>query len=234
MSSAVALRHVAFEEAGLIAPALAERGIDLAYVEAPLAGETAIAALDPDLLIVLGGPIGVYEEAAYPFLSAEIALLRRRLAAGRPTLGVCLGAQLMARALGAAVRPGGRKEIGYAPLTLTAAGEAGPLAALAAADGTVLHWHGDVMDLPAGCERLARTPACPVQAFARGPGVLALQFHVEVEPPALEAWLVGHAAEIAATPGVEPALLRDQARTLGARVAAAGRRLIDAWLDGAG
>ncbi len=234
ITSAVAIRHVAFEDAGLLAPLLAERGARLCYREAPCADLTAFDPLEPDLVVVLGGPIGVYETAAYPFLEPEIAAIRRRLDADRPTLGVCLGAQLMARALGAAVRPGPRKEIGYAPITLTERGRASPLAALAAADHHVLHWHGDQMEAPAGCDTLAATEATPVQAFARGPRQLALQFHIETPPEALAAWVVGHAVEIAATPGVDPQSLRAQAEARGAAVAAAGRAALGLWLDGLG
>ncbi len=232
ITSAVAIRHVAFEDAGLLAPLLAERGAALSYLEAPFADFGAFDALAPDLVIVLGGPIGVYETAAYPFLEPEIAAIRRRLDADLPTLGVCLGAQLMARALGAAVRPGPRKEIGYAPVTLTEAGRASPLSALAQADHHVLHWHGDQMDAPAGCATLAATDVTPVQAFARGPRQLGLQFHIETPPKALPAWLVGHAVEIAATPGVDPQSLAGQARARGADVAAAGRAALATWLDG--
>ncbi len=227
----LALRHVAFEDAGLLAPLLAQRGAALTYAEAPTMDWAGLDALTPDVLVVLGGPIGVYETGAYPFLELEIAAIRARLEADRPTLGVCLGAQLMARALGAQVRPGPVKEIGYAPVQLTQAGAASPLAALADAEGRVLHWHGDQMDAPAGCDVLAHNVVTPVQAFARGSRQLGLQFHIETPPDALEAWLVGHAAEIAATPGVSPPALRAQATAHGAGVAAAGRTALSAWLD---
>src|SRR6201999_289627 len=102
--------------------------------------------VESDLLVVLGGPIGAYEEDRYPFLTAELTLIGARLKAGRPTLGICLGAQLMARALGADVRPGAGKEIGWAPLVLSEAGRAGPLRHLG--NEPVLHWHGDIFHLP--------------------------------------------------------------------------------------
>jgi GMP synthase (glutamine-hydrolysing) len=227
--AALALRHVAFEDVGVWAETLDAQGYDLAYAEV---GPRALP-LDRveacSLLIVLGAPIGVYETEAYPFLVEEIAAIERRLAARRPTLGVCLGAQLMAAALGARVAPGPGKEIGYAPVELLSSAEASPLAAI---DGvSVLHWHGDAFDLPAGAERLAATPLCPNQAFRIGDWALALQFHVEADPQAIESWLIGHTVELGKA-GIDPRTIRADARRWGAGVAAAGRRVLETWLAG--
>ncbi len=223
------LRHVAFEDLGLIAPLLAERHIAVRLIEVgvdPL--ETLDAAAD-DIVIVLGGPIGVYEDDLYPFLHAELDFIRRRLASGRPLLGICLGAQLIAAAAGAAVYPGTEKEIGWAPVTLTTAGHASPLAAI---DGIeVLHWHGDTFDLPEGAVRLASTGLTLNQAFAIGETVLALQFHVEVDPARIEGWLIGHRVELGAAPNVAIPALRAETLRVGTRAAAAGRQAIAAALD---
>jgi GMP synthase (glutamine-hydrolysing) len=232
VSSTLALRHVAFEDLGLLGPLLRERGHTVEYVEAPLVDLAALDALAPDLLVVLGGPIGVYETGAYPFLAHEIALLRRRLLAGRPTLGICLGSQLMAAALGARVYPSGVKEIGWAPLTLTSAGGASSLRHLAST--AVLHWHGDTFDLPAGAVLLASTPACAHQAFSVGDFALALQFHGEAFGPALESWFVGHAGEIAATPGVSVAGLRAATARHSEALARQGREAFAEWLAARG
>jgi GMP synthase (glutamine-hydrolysing) len=134
------------------------------------------------LLIVLGGPIGAYETDTYPFLAAEIALLERRLMHDRPTLGICLGSQLMAKALGARVFPGPLKEIGWGRIDLTEAGAGSSLASLGSEDSEVLHWHGDTFDLPAGAVRLACNANYENQAFAFGQAALALQFHAEADP----------------------------------------------------
>jgi GMP synthase (glutamine-hydrolysing) len=232
MKQAVALRHVAFEDLDGFAPALEARGYAVSYCDAPTGDLAAPELLGADLLVVLGGPIGAYEENDYPFLAAEIALIERRLARGRIVLGLCLGAQLMARALGAAVRPAGFKEIGWAPVTLSRDGVGSALAALAGAQ--VLHWHGDTFDLPSGATHLAATARTPNQAFAWQRHGLALQFHVETTAPGLERWYVGHALEIAQAPGVSVAALRADARRHAAALVAAGRRLLDDWLDGAG
>jgi GMP synthase (glutamine-hydrolysing) len=225
----LALRHVPFEDLGTLASVLLERGHAIRYVEMPTADLAGVDALAPDLLVVLGGPIGVYESDRYPFLDREIEWLRARLAACRPTLGICLGSQLMAAALGARVYPSGIKEIGWAPLELTPAGRSSCLAHVA--DTAVLHWHGDTFDLPAGATLLASTPACRNQAFSAGTHALALQFHAEVSGSALEAWFVGHACEIAATRGISVGDLRSDTARHSATVAARGAALFRDWLS---
>lgn len=134
MRTALVIRHVHFEDLGSFAAPLAAAGHEVRYVDAGLDD------LRAEELVLLGGPIGAYEGHLYPFLDDELDALRARLAAGAPTLGICLGAQLMAAALGARVAPGPAKEIGWATVELTEAGQAGPLHHL---DGVpVLHWHG--------------------------------------------------------------------------------------------
>lgn len=184
----------------------------------------------PDILIVLGGPVGVYETTMYPFLIEEREIIEKRLAANLPTLGICLGAQQIATALKANVAPIGVKEIGFSELTLTEAGRAGPLRHLEGV--SVLHWHGDAFDIPAGAENLARTPLCARQAFALGPNVLGLQFHPEVDAPAgIERWLIGHASELASA-GVDPQALREAAVSFGPALRDASRRMLAEWLEG--
>jgi len=224
----LAVRHVAFEDLGLLGPLVSARGYGVRYHDAGVQAIDAGILLAPDLLIVLGGPIGVYEAETYPFIKDEIAAMAARLQAGKPTLGICLGAQLMAAALGARVAPGPVKEIGWAPLTLTDEGQKSVLAPL----GTipVLHWHGDNCELPAGCSKLASTPHCPVQAFMRTPTQLALQFHLETEPARFESWLVGHTVELGKA-GLDPRDLRRQAAALGPQTREIGQKVLAAWLD---
>ncbi|WP_316977927.1 glutamine amidotransferase [Shumkonia mesophila] len=234
MKRALILRHVAFEDLGSLEPVLLGRRFGVTYAEAPTADFAALDTVDADLLVVLGGPIGVYDTADYPFLEPEIQLIARRLAAGRPTLGICLGCQLMARALGARVFPSGLKEIGWAPVRLTGAGRQSCLAPLAEAEAKVLHWHGDTFDLPAGAVHLAETDACRNQAFSLGAHALALQFHVEATAAGLESWYVGHTAEIAATPGVSVGALRTDSQRFAAGLATRAGAIFGRWLNDAG
>jgi GMP synthase (glutamine-hydrolysing) len=224
----LAIRHVPFEDLGLLGPLLAERKHAIRYVEAPTADFGKLDALAPDLLVVLGGPIGVYENDRYPFIDDEVALLTRRLAAGKPTLGICLGSQLMAKALGARVYPSGVKEIGWAPLELTSEGAASCLRHLAT---PVLHWHGDTFDLPVGAVRLASTPACRNQAFSVGRHALGLQFHAEACGPPLEAWFVGHACEIAGTPAISVPQLRADTQRFSPALEESGRACFNDWFS---
>ncbi|SFR76747.1 glutamine amidotransferase [Sphingomonas jatrophae] len=186
--------------------------------------------LAPDLLLMMGGPMGVYERHAYPWIDCEVDRLAERLARGLPTLGVCLGAQMIAASLGSNVFAGPTKEVGFAPVMLTAAGQASPLRHIAGVP--VLHWHGDTFDLPEGVELLASTERYAHQAFRKGPTLLALQCHAEMGlDPRFEAWLAG-ADEYVAEGGTDPASLRAAHAALGAQAVAAGRRMIVEWLAG--
>lgn len=229
MPSLIAIRHVAFEDLDGFAAPLAARGYSIAYRDAPVEDLGVPELLAADLVVVLGGPIGAYEDALYPFLAAELRLIEARLKAGRAVLGICLGAQLMARALGARVYPG-NKELGWAPLDLTEAGRASPLRFIAPGL-KVLHWHGDTFDMPADASHLAATPLNPHQAFAYQCHALALQFHIEATAAGLERWYVGHAVEIAATARADVATLREEAGRHAALLAPRGKAVLESWLD---
>ncbi|MCG8707383.1 glutamine amidotransferase [Brenneria sp. 4F2] len=227
MKTAVALRHVHFEDLGILAELLPACGYRVRYLDPAVDDLSSVTPDGCDLLVVLGGPIGAFDHQAYPFLTAELALISQRLASKKPILGICLGAQLMARALGKDVGPMGVKEIGFSPLSLTPAGGRSVLSPLA--DVPVLHWHGDRFEIPDGAQVLAQTPICPHQAFALGDYALGLQFHLEVTPENLEHWLVGHACELALA-GIDPRVLRAQAAEHREVLADAARQTFGGWL----
>ena len=227
--SAVAVRHVALEDLGLLSAVLDRAGWDVAFCEAAIDDLGHASIENADLLIVLGGPIGVYEAEAYPFLTQEIQLLERRLKQDRPTLGICLGAQLIARALGARVYAGGTREIGWGRVALTDQGATSCLSPLAEDGAHVLHWHGDTFDLPNGAMRLASNAHYENQAFAYGRNALALQFHLEADPRQLEEWYVGHAVELSAA-GIPVTDLRLATAAVAPQLQDRASRIFGRWI----
>lgn len=227
LPTAVAIRHIAFEDLGAFQAPIERAGYRVHYYDVGIDELWTLEPVKTELVIVLGGPIGAYENDKYPFLRDELDLLEERLAAGRPTLGICLGAQLIARALGARVYPGPGKEIGFAPLTLTDDGRASCLAPFDSEP--VLHWHGDTFDLPAGATRLASTLACENQAFAYGPNALAVQFHPEAGADGFERWLIGHALELDQA-GKDVVSLRAEHQALAADLKRRAESCLTDWL----
>ena len=228
MKTALVIRHTPYEGiAGFRAPVeAAGYAIDRIDVTDPAFPEIDFDA--PDLVVMMGGPMGVYETDRHPWISCEIGRLARRIMLDRPTIGVCLGSQMIAAAMGARVYPGPVKEVGFAPVAITGAGYGSPLRHIE--DVPVLHWHGDTFDLPEGTELLASTGAYAHQAFRRGNNILALQCHPEMgEDPRFEAWLADEPYVNQA--GLTVADLRAQHDAHGTPAVAAGRRLIEDWLD---
>lgn len=224
---ALVIRNIDYEDLGGFEAVLArDHAIERIDVEDPAFG--ALDYLAPDLLIVMGGPMGVYEQAEHPWIAGEVEGLRARIAADRPTLGICLGSQMIAAALGSRVYAGPSKEVGFAPVTLHSAGEATPLRHLAG--HPLVHWHGDTFDLPEGVELLASTALYAHQAFRRGRNLLALQFHAEMgEDPRIERW-IEHGGAMMAAAGTDGAAIRaDQAR-YGSAAVAAGQAMLGEWL----
>jgi GMP synthase (glutamine-hydrolysing) len=185
---------------------------------------------EPDLLIMMGGPMGVYEQDRYPWIGCQLRRLAARLAADRPTLGVCFGAQMIAAALGSDVYAGPVKEVGFHPVTVHAEALDGPLRHIV--DVPVLHWHGDTFTRPDNVELLASSHLYDHQAFRRGPNILALQFHAEMGmDPRFDAWIEEWPGAVIEAGGDE-ASLRAAHDTHGPAAAAAGRAMIAEWLEG--
>lgn len=226
--TALVIRHVSYEDIAGFGDPIEAAGYTLDSIDAtdPAFADIDLAA--PDLVVLMGGPMGVYERDAHPWFDHEIARLQRRLDADRPTLGICLGSQIIAATLGADVYPGPVQEIGFHPVTLTDAGANTPLAALG--DTPVLHWHGDTFDLPEDTEWLAASPLYPHQAFRRGNTLLALQFHAEMGlDPRIDRW-IDNAAESLAGLGIDGATLRVDYDRLGPACVTAGQAMITRWL----
>lgn len=234
MKKALAITHVAFEDPASLATMLRESDFALETVDACTADFNLLDPTAPDLVVVMGGPIGVYERQSYPFLNAEVDWVARRIASGKPIVGLCLGAQLMAAALGASVHPGKNgKEIGWFPVFPAKDAALYPeWKHLFATPVRPLHWHGDTFDLPEGVHHIAFSAQYQNQAFAKGPKVLGIQCHPEVTATGLERWYVGHACELAHA-GIDVAELRSAGRVYAPQLEAAGRLFWKEWLAGA-
>lgn len=187
------LKNTLSEGPGSIADFLRRQAISSCVVELH-AGEELPELSSFSHLVVLGGPMAVYEMDRYPYLVKEATFLDRALKAGKHMLGVCLGAQMLAHVLGGRVYPGGRKEIGWYAVALTEEGMKDAVLSTLSADGKqyarVFQWHGDTFDLPEGAVRLASSELYSNQAFRYDKAVYALQFHIEVTPMIVREWLV--------------------------------------------
>jgi len=185
----IALRHVPWEDLGAFERHIVRRGAEVEYVDL-FAGSMPSAVGEPSALFVMGGPMGVYEGDRYPFLRREVEFIRSCLESGVPTVGVCLGSQLLAAALGAGVYPNPQgKEIGWGEITTTPEAASDPIFSRFAPTETVLHWHGDIFDLPLGAIPLASSAVTPCQAFRWGSSAWGILFHVEADDGLLSRWL---------------------------------------------
>lgn len=183
---AVVLQHHENIELGNLEPVLREHGYDIRIIDVTRESLSTLDPEDGDLLIVLGGHQGAYETEKYPWLAEELDLIRRRIEAERPIFGVCLGAQLMAGALGGRNYRGEKPDLGYQDIRLTDAGASSPVRHVAGVG--MLEWHGDHFDLPERATLLASSSAYPNEAFSLGDFGLAVQFHPEVTDAMHEAW----------------------------------------------
>ncbi len=211
MARILVLQHVAHEILGTLDPLLRSYGARMRYVNFERAPDTSPTLDGYQGLIVLGGPMNVDQVERYPHLEREIRLIANAIERKLPVLGICLGAQLIARALGARVSPHAVKEIGWYEVTPTSAAREDPVLGAFGPNETVFQWHGDTFELPRGAETLVTGADCVQQAFRFGSHVYGLQFHLEVDAPMIEHWLnvPQNRDEIAATDGaIDPATIR--------------------------
>ena len=181
------LQHAEHEDLGCIAPWLAAQGHSSSCTRLQR-GEALPALGDFDWLIVLGGPMNIYQHEQYPWLVAEKVFIAEALLAGKKMLGICLGAQLMADVMGGKTGPNGQPEIGWHPVRLSPQGEAAPAFAGFDAVFDAFHWHSDRFEIPPGCQSLMHSEACGHQAFALGTQLVGIQFHLEVTAANLREW----------------------------------------------
>jgi GMP synthase (glutamine-hydrolysing) len=226
--TAVVLQHDATIHLGNIEPVLREHGYDLRIVDATAEDLTALDPAEADLVVVLGGEMGAYETDAHPFLLHERALLRERLEARRPTLGVCLGAQLMAGALGERVYKGDTKQIGFRRVETTPAGAQSPVRHFEGVP--VVEWHGDTFELPGEATLLASSSAYSNEAFSIGDFALAVQFHPEVTDEMHERWVVDGYSELS-DEALGADALRGERERYSAAMQEASRRAFSEWLE---
>jgi GMP synthase (glutamine-hydrolysing) len=220
------IQNVADPDTGWLGETLAERGARTVVVRG-FAGDPMPDPGSVDALVVLGGPQGAYELDHHPYLADEIDLLRRADEGGTPVLGICLGGQLLAAALGGRAYPTGDIEYGYPAITLTEAGRGDPV--LRELDGPVLAWHHDTFDLPPGGDLLAVSDRFPF-AFRRGRSI-GLQFHPEASPRMLAGWLSRTPAATLEQDRIDGDAWVGHARSVAGSARAVSARLFAAWLD---
>jgi GMP synthase (glutamine-hydrolysing) len=210
MRPILVFQQVPHESLGQIEDALLDARLPWQTLElyAEASGEVDVSGAAG--LVVLGGPMNVDEVARYPFLAQEPRWIREAIRRDLPVLGICLGAQLLAKALGARVFPNGIKEIGWYEIELTPEASDDELFGGCGRRQTVFQWHGDTFDLPSGAVPLAQSELCRRQAFRYGTKAYGLQFHLEVTPEMIDRWLdePANRDEIAGLDYVDPRAVR--------------------------
>ena len=227
-------QHVPYEPLGTLDPLLKEAGFRLRYVNFGRMPEQRPTLDRYEALIVLGGPMNADQINAYPNLVTEVEIIREAVDRDMSVLGICLGAQLLAKALGGTVSRNAAREIGWHDVEMTEAGLSDPVLSTFAPRQEVFQWHEDGISLPPGVECLARSPASSVQAFRYGEHVYGLQFHLEANRPLIERWLTVPAHRVTLREegdSVDPVKILRRAETSMAPLEALSRATFSRWID---
>jgi GMP synthase-like glutamine amidotransferase len=196
------IQHVYFEHPGYLVPYMQQQQFNVTYTK--IFENTAFPALnDIDVLVIMGGPMGVYEEDIYPSLKQEKKFIRSAMDAGKKVLGICLGSQLVAEAAGARVYPHTEKEIGWWPVQLVKSGQSAVITKGFPDEFITFHWHGDTFDLPSGAHQLFKTNACSNQGFLIGTQVAAVQFHMEATSDLINGMIAHNGDQLIPAPHVQ-------------------------------
>lgn len=231
MKEVWAVQHVGYEDLGSFERVLKKRGFTVRYLRSSGVDYRNVYAGDPDLLIILGGPMGVYEIDKYPWIKNEIAFVKDRVATGKPLLGICMGAQIIAAAHGANVYKGPQgKEIGWEPVTVNKAGMTTPFRHLDQSLTNMMHWHGDTFDLPEEAVLLASSEKYPNQAYTIGKNILAMQCHPEVTENKLKLWYKGSEDDVSEV-GKTVAQLEKNASDHNELLSKQAALFLNEWLD---
>lgn len=227
-------QHVPFEPLGTLDALLKECGFRIRYVNFGRDSAQRPVLDRYAALIVLGGPMNCDQVNSHPNLLTEVEILREAVARDMSVLGICLGAQLLAKALGGEVFRNPEREIGWYDVELTAAGAGDPVLSAFARRQRVFQWHEDGIAVPADVEVLASSPVSPVQAFRHGEHVYGLQFHLEVDADLIERWLSvpAHAGVLQEEAGhIDPTAIRDETRRRIAESQALSRETFGRWIE---
>lgn len=230
MTEVIVLQHAECEGLGAIQQVLDKKNIRAKYIRS-FAGEPVPEKLgEASGLIVMGGPMGVYEQDKYPFLRNELNLIGRTVADEKPVLGVCLGSQLLAAALGAKVTAGPRKEIGWYPVQVSEEAKHDPLWITVPREFTAFHWHGDIFNLPDGAVRLASSALTETQAYRYGSNAYGFLFHLEVTPSLIDGMVSNFEQELREASGTPEGIAAGAEKHL-ASLQPIGEQIFTRWSD---
>jgi GMP synthase (glutamine-hydrolysing) len=230
MEDVLVFQHDPGEDLGSFAPILERHGLDFHYIRLFQGDMPPENWENVRALVILGGPMGAYEEERYPFLRWEKTIIRTAAKQEIPTLGICLGAQLIAAATGAAVYQGGIKEIGWYPVSVTPEGQMDSLLGYLPEKPTVFQWHGDSFELPKGAQRLASSLSYDNQAFRIGRSIYGVQFHLEVTPPMIDRWIDQYGKELASLPYISTDKIRADTRSYSQTLKYYGERFFSEFI----